>query len=90
MDSGTTQYHGETMSRKPSYKRIMLKLSGEAFAARSAIYDEVELKSRADAAAKGVKFLTADARLVDDLRRLGAPQRMHPSKNYERVSRRSL
>jgi|LauGreDrversion4_2_1035121.scaffolds.fasta_scaffold01283_8 TRAP-type C4-dicarboxylate transport system substrate-binding protein len=55
-------------------RAAIMKLSGEAFAARSAVYDEVEAKSRADAAAKGVKFLTADAKLVDDLRRLGAPQ----------------
>lgn len=55
-------------------RAAIMKLSGEAFSARSAVYDEVEAKSRADAAAKGIKFMTADAKLVDDLRRLGAPQ----------------
>lgn len=48
------------------------RLSGEAFAARSAVYDEIEIKARADAAAKGVRFVQADAAFVQDLRRLGA------------------
>jgi TRAP-type C4-dicarboxylate transport system substrate-binding protein len=55
-------------------RAAIMKLSGEAFAARSAVYDEIETRTRAEAAAKGVKFVTADAKLVDDLRRLAAPQ----------------
>ena len=62
----------ERSKRNASSRRS--NFSWIAFAARSAVYDEVEAKSRADAAAKGIKFLTADAKLVDDLRRLGAPQ----------------
>jgi len=55
-------------------RAAVMKLSGESFAARSAVYDEIELKARADAAAKGVKFVAAEPKLVEELRRLGAPQ----------------
>lgn len=54
-------------------RAAVMKLSGESFAARSAVYDEIETKVRADAAAKGVKFVNAEPKLVEDLRKLAAP-----------------
>lgn len=59
----------------PEADRAAIKrLSGEAFAARSAVYDEIEVKARKDAAAQGVQFIKADAAFVDSLRPLAARQ----------------
>lgn len=54
-------------------KDIIRSLSGEAFARNMAVYDELESKARAAAAAGGVKFHQASDAFVQDLRRLSAP-----------------
>jgi TRAP-type C4-dicarboxylate transport system substrate-binding protein len=54
-------------------KDIIRSLSGEAFARNMAVYDELEAKARAAAAANGVKFHQASDAFVQDLRRLSAP-----------------
>lgn len=54
-------------------RAIITRLSGEAFAARSAAYDEIEAKVRADNAAKGIRIVTADPKFADELRQLAAP-----------------
>lgn len=51
------------------------KLSGESFAARSAVYDEIEEKARKDAAAAGIQFTKADTAFAELLKGLGAKQR---------------
>lgn len=51
----------------------IMKISGEAFAQNMAVYDELETKARAGAAAKGVKFHRADAGFMKDLRTLAEP-----------------
>ena len=52
---------------------IITKMSGEAFAERLGIMDEIELKVRADAAAKGVTFSIASPAFVAELTKLAAP-----------------
>lgn len=58
----------------PTDQAAIKRLSGEAFAARSAVYDEIEGKARKDAAASGVQFIEAPAAFVDALKPLGALQ----------------
>lgn len=52
---------------------IITKMSGEALAARFVIYDEIEIKARADSAAKGIVFGTASPAFVAELQKLAAP-----------------
>ncbi|CAM5507477.1 TRAP transporter substrate-binding protein DctP [Eoetvoesiella caeni] len=52
-------------------RKIVMSLSGEAFAARLAAIDKLEEKLRQDAAARGVPFLKADDSLMDSLRQFG-------------------
>lgn len=56
----------------PADREAIQRLSGEAFAARSAVYDEIEAKARETAAAQGIRFVQADAAFVDALRGYGA------------------
>lgn len=54
-------------------RETIQSLSGEAFARNMAIYDELETKARAAAAASGIRFHQANDAFVQDLRRLAAP-----------------
>ena len=51
----------------------IVKLSGEALAHRLAVLDEVETKARADAKAKGIEFITADASFTAALKKFAQP-----------------
>jgi TRAP-type C4-dicarboxylate transport system substrate-binding protein len=48
-------------------------ISGEAFAQSMKMYDDLEAKIRAEAAAKGIKFHMASESFQKDLRALAAP-----------------
>lgn len=52
-------------------RKIVMSLSGEAFAARLAAIDELEAKLRKDAATRGIPFLTADESLLASMRQYG-------------------
>lgn len=52
---------------------IIRSLSGEAFARNMAVYDDLEVKARADAAASGIRFHRASDAFAQDLRRHSAP-----------------
>lgn len=52
---------------------IILKHSGEALARRFAVYDEIETKARADAAAKGIAIANASPAFVEELKKLAEP-----------------
>ena len=53
-------------------REAIMKLGGEAFAARAAAYDEIETKVRADAAAS-ISVKAANAELAADLMKLARP-----------------
>ena len=48
-------------------------ISGEAFAQNMKVYDDLETKARADAAASGIKFHRASDAFTKELQTLGAP-----------------
>lgn len=54
-------------------RKAVESISGEAFAQNMKLYDDLEAKTRADAAAKGVKFHMANEAFMKDLRTLAAP-----------------
>jgi len=54
-------------------RKAIESISGEAFAQNMKMYDDLEAKIRADAAAKGIKFHTASESFQKDLRALSAP-----------------
>jgi len=54
-------------------RQAITKLSGEAFAERSVVFDELEATSRAKLAANGVKFEKASPQFISDLHALGEP-----------------
>jgi TRAP-type C4-dicarboxylate transport system substrate-binding protein len=54
-------------------RKAIESISGEAFAQNMRLYDELESKVRAEAAAGGVKFHTASDAFVKDLQALAAP-----------------
>ncbi|RII83362.1 TRAP transporter substrate-binding protein DctP [Neopusillimonas maritima] len=51
----------------------IMRLSGESFAARSSVYDQLERDVRAGLAKDGVQFIEADAAFNDELHKLGKP-----------------
>jgi TRAP-type C4-dicarboxylate transport system substrate-binding protein len=61
----------ESLSAKD--RKAIESISGEAFAQNMKVYDELETKIRAEAAAKGVKFHTANDAFQKELRALAAP-----------------
>lgn len=52
---------------------IIVKMSGEEFGKRMAVYDPLVLAAKADAQAKGIKFVQAGAAFVAALESLAAP-----------------
>lgn len=54
-------------------RKAIESISGEAFAQNMKMYDDLEAKIRADAAAKGIKFHMASESFQKDLRALAAP-----------------
>lgn len=52
---------------------IIMKYSGEALAARFAVYDELDAKVRADSAAKGVTYSQATPAFMAELKKLAEP-----------------
>lgn len=54
-------------------RKAIETISGEAFAQNMKVYDDLEAKIRADAAAKGIKFHVASESFQKDLRALAAP-----------------
>jgi TRAP-type C4-dicarboxylate transport system substrate-binding protein len=52
---------------------IVAKLSGEAFSNRFALYDEIESKTRAEWATKGVSFVNASPAFLADLKKISEP-----------------
>jgi len=54
-------------------RKAIESISGEAFAQNMKMYDDLEVKIRADAAAKGIKFHMASESFQKDLRALAAP-----------------
>ncbi|WP_322317345.1 TRAP transporter substrate-binding protein DctP [Hydrogenophaga sp.] len=54
-------------------RKAIDSISGEAFAQNMKMYDDLEAKIRADAAAKGIKFHMASESFQKDLRALAAP-----------------
>ena len=61
----------ESISAKD--REAIMKLSGEALSRRFAVYDELESKARADAAAAGISIKAASPAFVADLMKLAAP-----------------
>jgi len=61
----------ESLSEKD--RKAIESISGEAFAQNMKLYDELETKVRAEAAARGIKFRVAGDAFVKDLQALGAP-----------------
>lgn len=59
----------------PADREAITRISGEAFAARAAVFDDIEADVRRQAAAKGVQFVKADAAFVEALQQWGAPLR---------------
>lgn len=59
----------------PADQAAIRKLSGESFAARSAVYDEIEQKARKDAASAGIQFVQADPVFTSALKGLATKQR---------------
>ncbi|MEN9763769.1 MAG: hypothetical protein RI906_3595 [Pseudomonadota bacterium] len=54
-------------------REAIMKLSGEALSARFSAYDVIELKTRADAASRGISIQQASPAFIDELRKLAAP-----------------
>ncbi len=54
-------------------RAAITKLSGEAFSSRFSAYDVIELKSRADAKAKGIAFKDASPAFLAELKKLAEP-----------------
>ena len=54
-------------------RKAIESISGEAFAQNMKLYDDLENKMRAEAAAKGVKFHKASDAFTKDMQALGAP-----------------
>jgi TRAP-type C4-dicarboxylate transport system substrate-binding protein len=54
-------------------RRAIESISGDALAQSMKMYDDLELKARANAAASGIKFHTASDSFNKDLQALGAP-----------------
>ena len=54
-------------------RKAIESISGEAFAQNMKMYDDLEAKIRAEAAAKGIKFHMASESFQKDLRALAAP-----------------
>jgi len=54
-------------------RKAIESISGEAFAQNMKVYDDLENKARADAAASGIKFHKASDAFNKDLQALGAP-----------------
>ena len=51
----------------------IMKLGGEALSARFSAYDIIEMKTRADAAARGITIQQASPAFLEELRKLAAP-----------------
>lgn len=57
----------------PKDREAIQSISGEAFAQSMKVYDELEAKVRAEAAARGVKFHAASPAFIKDLETLAVP-----------------
>ncbi len=62
----------EALSAKD--REAITKLGGESFADRMAVFDEIEAKTRTDAAASGISIKTASAAFGADIMKLAQPQ----------------
>lgn len=54
-------------------REAIMKLSGESLAARFVAYDSIEVKLRAEAAARGISFRQVSPAMEEEIRKLAAP-----------------